>query len=155
MMKGRQSHQLPLSLGGRYSSPTDSTFSPVTTAMITGDDRKMRPLQAMAARNLSRKEKEESREGKVEHQSMHVKTKTKQEEEELLSVIIPLQGAQKYKRSGSGSSLPALGATARSKLFSPTDAVFSPVSSNFYKSKGGKLQKMNARKAIFLRQNKK
>ena len=151
MMKGRQIHQLPLSLGGRYSSPTDSTFSPVTTAMITGDDRKMRPLQAMAARNFSRKEQEETKEGKVEH----VKTKTKQEEEELLSVIIPLQGAGKYKRSGSGSSLPALGATARSKLFSPTDAVFSPVSSNFYKSKGGKLQKMNARKAIFLRQNKK
>ena len=155
-MKGRQTHQLPLSLGGRYSSPTDSTFSPVTTAMITGEDYKMRPLQAMAARNFSRREKEEkdltekTNEGKVDHQRMHAK---KQEDDDL-SVIIPLQGAKKYSRSGSGSSLPALG--ARSKLFSPTDAVFSPISSNFYKkSKGGKLQKMDARKSIFLRQNKK
>jgi hypothetical protein len=42
-------------------------------------------------------------------------------------------------------------------LFSPTDTLLSPVSSNFYKRDGNgkKLQKMDARKAIFLRQNKK
>ena len=83
-----------------------------------------------------------------------------EEGEELLSVIIPLQGVNKYKKSNSFSNLPTLGMNKKvqNKLFSPTDSLFSPVSSNFYKrgtGPSGKLQKMDARKAIFLRQNKK
>jgi len=148
--------QLPLSLGGRYSSPTDSTFSPVTTAMMTNKERRMNPRKALAQRSLAaaRMGEEKKRDADTATASHH-----KQEDDDM-SVIIPLPGASKYKRSNSSSALPSLGMSkgGRNKLFSPTDSVFSPVSSNFYKRStgpNGKLQKMNARKSIFLRQNKK
>ena len=93
---------------------------------------------------------------------MESKSSQHKQEEDELSVIIPLPGKTKYVRSNSSSSLPSLSLgmkkNERMKLFSPTDSVFSPVSSNFYKrtvGPNGKLEKMNARKAIFLRQNKK
>ena len=157
MQQRHVQQQLPLSLGGRYSSPTDSTFSPVTTAMITGVDRSLNPRKAMAKRNLAMARHQEKN-----NTSMESKSSQHKQEEDELSVIIPLPGKTKYVRSNSSSSLPSLSLgmkkNERMKLFSPTDSVFSPVSSNFYKrtvGPNGKLEKMNARKAIFLRQNKK
>jgi hypothetical protein len=156
-------HQLPLSLGGRYSSPTDSTFSPCTTAMMTNNTRVMNSRKAMAEKKFKTERKESSKD---------------EDNEEELSVIVPLERANKYKKKATTlprsslssttsstnsttrtSTLPTLGMkkNARNKLFSPTDTLLSPVSSNFYKRDGNgkKLQKMDARKAIFLRQNKK
>jgi hypothetical protein len=141
--------QLPLSLGGRYSSPTDNTFSPCTTAMLTNKTQQLHPRKAMAEKKYKTRQEEMSK----------GTTETQQNTDDL-SVIIPLHRKNKYTNatamSSSSSSLPSLSSKQANHLFSPTDSLFSPVSSNFYqKKKGGKLEKLNARKSIFLKQNKK
>ena len=147
-------HQLPLSLGGRYSSPTDNTFSPCTTAMLTNKTQQLHPRKAMAEKKYKTRQEEMSKGTKETKE-----TQNTQDVDEL-SVIIPLHRKNKYTKAqalpASSSSLPSLSSKQASHLFSPTDSLFSPVSSNFYqKKKGGKLEKINARKSIFLKQNKK
>ena len=134
----------------RYSSPTDSFLSPISSAMMPKGGKRANARKAMAERSIS---------------ATSLRPKSASKDRETLNLIIPIKETQsKYlKPSSSTPVLPSLNAKAivenrlKAKFRSPTDAMLSPVSSHFVKraSDGRKLEKLNVRKAIFLKQNRK
>ena len=128
---------------GRYSSPTDSFLSPISSALVPKGGKRVNARKAMAERAIS---------------TASLRSKSNGGDDEGLNLIVPIQQARaKYLRSSSTPVLPGLKSRLKAKLSSPTDALFSPVSSHFVKrsSDGRKLEKLNVQKAIFMKQNRK
>eukprot|EP00946_MAST-07B_sp_MAST-7B-sp1_P004866 g4866.t1 len=144
ILGGRGSHL------SRYSSPTDSFLSPISSAMVPKGGKRANARKAMAERSIS---------------ATSLRPKSASNDRESLNLIKPIKETQaKYlKPSSSTPVLPSLSAKAivesrlKAKFRSPTDAMLSPVSSHFVKRAGNgrTLEKLNVRKAIFLKQNRK
>ena len=135
---------------GRYSSPTDSFLSPISSALVPKGGKRVNARKAMAERSIS---------------AASLRSKSSGGNDKGLNLIVPIRQTQaKYLRSSSSTPvLPAMKSRAivqnrlKAKLSSPTDNLFSPVSSHFVKrsSDGKKLEKLNVQKAIFMKQNRK
>ena len=130
-----------------YKSPSDMLMSPVSTSM-TFQGVRVDARKAIAKRAILAKKK---------NTAPSQVSSSSDEGSSVVTTIIPTRSNRSVLPSLPSAKQRFAKLNQLEKLRSPTDSICSPVSSAFYekRAQGGKLQKVNVRKSIFQKNNRK